>query len=272
VSGTLPGSRTAATAYVRKEKRLAVLLIVPAVSVICIVMLVPLGYGLLLSLFDYKLGGHGFGKFIFLANYIHLLHDETFLKSLRVTLTFTIGVLLAELSLGILISVLLMSIPARLGKILRAIYTMPLLISPIIVGLAWRYLYDPIYGVVYQFLNILKLGQYFGGLGSAKWALFCVMLSDIWQTTPFVLLVVTAGLAVIPVELYEAGRIDGARVSAFSAYHLSNADAGHRGYYPDPRRRCLQGVRYYLRLNLRGAGEFHAIIKYFGFQRRFCQL
>ena len=78
------------------------------------------------------------------------------------------------------------------------------------VGLTWRYMYDPLYELVYQALDVLHLDQFFGGLGSVQWALFCVMIADIWQTTPFILLVVTASLATIPPYLYEAARIDGA--------------------------------------------------------------
>ena len=173
-------------------------------------MLVPLAYGLLLSVTDFQLGDAGLGNLVFLDNYIKALGDETFFHALRTTLIFTAGVLAAELALGVLIAVLLMRIPLALGKVLRTVYTIPLLISPIIVGLTWRYMYDPLYGLVYQALDALHLDQYFGGLGSVEWALFCVMIADIWQTTPFILLVVTASLATIPPYLYEAARIDGA--------------------------------------------------------------
>jgi ABC-type sugar transport systems, permease components len=192
------------------EKSLAAFLILPSVLVILGVMILPLAYGLVLSFFNYQIGMKALGSFVFLNNYLKLLKDLDFLHSLGITFVFTAGVLFAELVLGILISVLLMKIPERLGKILRAVFSMPLLISPIIVGLMWRYMYDPTYGLIYQFLKVIRLDGFFGGLGSSHWSLFCVMLSDIWQTTPFVLLVVTAGLAAIPAELYEAGTIDGA--------------------------------------------------------------
>jgi ABC-type sugar transport system permease subunit len=194
----------------KNEKHLAAFLIFPSILVIFVVMILPLVCGLILSLFNYQIGAKDLGTFVFLNNYLKMFQDVGFLQSLGVTLIFTIGVLLAELVIGILISVLLMKIPAGLGKVLRAIFSMPLLISPIIVGLIWRYMYDPTYGLIYQFLKVLRLDSFFGGLGDPSWSLFCVMLSDIWQTTPFVLLVITAGLAAIPAELYEAGTIDGA--------------------------------------------------------------
>lgn len=193
-----------------QDKITGTLLIVPALFIVFIVMLVPLAYGLLLSITDFRLGDDGFGNLVFLDNYAKALRDETFILSLRTTLVFTAAVLAAELTLGVLIAVLLMKIPLALGKFLRTVFTIPLLISPIIVGLTWRYMYDPLYGLVYQALDAWHLDQHFGGLGSVHWALICVMIADIWQTTPFILLVVTASLATIPPYLYEAARIDGA--------------------------------------------------------------
>ena len=193
-----------------QDKITGALLIVPALFIVFVVMLVPLAYGLMLSVTDFRLGDAGFGNLVYLDNYVKALKDGIFLHSLKTTLIFTGVVLAAELTLGILIAVLLMKIPTALGKFLRTVYTIPLLISPIIVGLTWRYMYDPLYGLVYQTLDALHLDHYFGGLGSVHWALFCVMIADIWQTTPFILLVVTASLATIPLYLYEAARIDGA--------------------------------------------------------------
>jgi multiple sugar transport system permease protein len=196
--------------YFNRDAYLGGLLIAPALLIILIVMIIPLAYGLLLSLTDYQLGSKGIGHVIFLTNYLNLFQDADFIKSLGVTLVFTVGVLFAELTIGITIAVLLMKTPFHLGRVFRTIYTIPLLISPIIVGLAWRYMYDPTYGLIYQGLGVLHLENLFGGLGSVNWALFCIMVADIWQTTPFILLVATSGLAAIPTDLYEAGMIDGA--------------------------------------------------------------
>ena len=196
--------------YFKTDFYVGSLLIAPALLIILVVMIIPLVYGLLLSLTDYQLGSKGIGNVVFLSNYLNLFQDREFFKSLLVTVGFTLGVLLVELAIGITMAVLLMKIPFQLGRIFRTIYSVPLLISPIIVGLAWRYLYDPTYGLIYQGLGVFHLENLFGGLGSVQWALFCIMLADIWQTTPFILLVATSGLAAIPSDLYEAGQIDGA--------------------------------------------------------------
>jgi multiple sugar transport system permease protein len=189
---------------------LAMFLILPSATVVIFAMLIPLGYGLVMSLFDYKIGSETSATFVFLKNYVRFLQDPLAIKSLGITLVFTGLALSLELLLGVGMAVLLKSIPERWARILGALYAMPLLVSPIIVGLIWRYLYDPTFGVVYYVLSWFGLDSVFGGLEKPGWALFSIAIADVWETTPFVLIVAAAGLANIPKELYEAARIDGA--------------------------------------------------------------
>jgi ABC-type sugar transport system permease subunit len=193
-----------------RRQYLATFLILPAVTVVCFAMLIPLGYGLVMSLYDYRLGSERNASFIFLKNYLRFLEDPLAIKSLGITLAFTGLALSFELIAGVGMAVLLKSIPPRWSRILGALYSMPLLISPIIVGLIWRYMYDPTFGLVYYVLSWFRLDSIFGGLEKPGWALFSIAIADIWETTPFVLIVASAGLANIPKELYEAARIDGA--------------------------------------------------------------
>jgi multiple sugar transport system permease protein len=193
-----------------RRQFLAIFLILPAVTVVIFAMLIPLGYGLVMSLFDYKLGSETTASFVFFKNYVRFLEDPLAIKSLSITLAFTSLALSLEVTLGVGMAVLLRSIPGRWSRFLGALYSMPLLVSPIIVGLIWRYLYDPTFGLVYYVLSWFGLDSVFGGLEKPGWALFSVAIADVWETTPFVLLVASAGLANIPAELYEAARIDGA--------------------------------------------------------------
>jgi multiple sugar transport system permease protein len=193
-----------------RARYLAIFLIIPAAAVVFVAMIVPLGYALVMSLFDYKLGSETSASFIFLENYVRFLQDPLALKSLGITLVFTALALSLELLAGVGMAVLLTSIPEGWSRILRALYSMPLLISPIIVGLIWRYMYDPTFGLVYYVLSWFGLDSVFGGLERPGWALFSIVIADVWETTPFILIVASAGLANIPRELYEAARIDGA--------------------------------------------------------------
>jgi ABC-type sugar transport system permease subunit len=143
---------------------------------------------------------------------VQFFQDPTALRALLNTVVFTALSLALCIAIGVGISVLLRSISRRSGNVLRAIFAMPILISPIIASLIWRYMYDPTYGLVYFVLNGLGMHD-FGGLTSSSTALICIVITDVWHATPFIILVSSAGLTVIPDELYEAARIDGANAA-----------------------------------------------------------
>ncbi|HTV71463.1 MAG TPA: sugar ABC transporter permease [Rhizobiaceae bacterium] len=172
-------------------------------------MILPLGYALYASFFDYSLGQEANMRFVFLDNYIHFFSDPSALRALLNTVLLTALSLALCLGVGVGIAVLLKEVDRSAANVLRAIFAMPILISPIIVSLIWRYMYDPTYGLVYYFLGFFGL-QDFGGLTSSTTALICIVVADVWHTVPFIILVASAGLTVIPEELYEAAHIDGA--------------------------------------------------------------
>nr|WP_282567992.1 sugar ABC transporter permease [Devosia oryzisoli] len=147
--------------------------------------------------------------FVFLDNYVRFFTDPVALHALFNTLLFTVLSLSLCLAVGVGVAVLLRDMHRPTANVLRAIYAMPILISPIIVSLIWRYMYDPTYGLVYWLLHLFGLGG-FPGLTSSATALICIVIADVWHTAPFIILVASAGLTVIPEELYEAARIDNA--------------------------------------------------------------
>ncbi len=193
----------------QRDQQLALWLLLPAAATVFLVMIVPLGYALYASFFDYKLGQEDRMAFIFLGNYLKFFTDGTALHALGNTVLFTLLSLSLGLTIGVGMSVLLKSVAPATANILRAIFAMPILISPIIVSLIWRYMYDPTYGLVYYLLGLVHLNG-FGGLTNSLTALICVVVADVWHTTPFIILVASAGLTVIPDDLYEAARVDGA--------------------------------------------------------------
>ncbi|HEY4168340.1 MAG TPA: sugar ABC transporter permease [Reyranella sp.] len=195
--------------HTRHDTQLALLLLLPAAATIFLVMIVPLGFALYASLFDYRLGQEDRMAFVFLGNYVKFFTDTAALHALVNTVLFTVLSLGFGVTIGVGMSVLLKSIAPRQANFLRAIFAMPILISPIIVSLIWRYMYDPTYGIVYYLLGLMHLHG-FGGLTNTLTALICVVVADVWHTTPFIILVASAGLTVIPDDLYEAARVDGA--------------------------------------------------------------
>jgi len=204
-----PGRQRPQSAYLRRDQRLAVFLLLPAATAIFVVMIVPLGFALYASFFDYSLGQEGSMTFVFLDNYLRFFSDPSALRALRNTVLLTVLSLMFCLGIGVGVAVLLKEIDPKAANFLRAIFAMPILISPIIVSLIWRYMYDPTYGLMYYFLGLVGL-QDFGGLTSSATALICIVIADVWHTAPFIILVASAGLTVIPEELYEAARLDGA--------------------------------------------------------------
>lgn len=190
---------------------LPVLLMAPAVLLVTFVMVVPLGFGLFISLCRFRLGSFVPARdFAGLANYLAFFRDPTALRSVLNTLAFSALAIAGDCLIGTLAAVLVFQLPRRAAAVVRPIITIPLLVSSIVVGLLWRYLYDP-QGVLYWLLGRVGLGlEDFPGVTAPSTALLSVVIAHWWQVVPFYVIVLTAGLAMIPEELYEAAHIDGA--------------------------------------------------------------
>jgi multiple sugar transport system permease protein len=194
-----------------KGDLLPVLLMTPAVLLIFFVMVVPLGFGLFLSFFDFRFGDFSVATdFVGLQNYLQFIRDATARRSIINTLSFSAGAITLEFIAGTIIAVLVFRMPRRAATVVRPLITIPLLISPIVVGLIWRYIYDP-QGILYWFLGIFGVTiEHFPGVTAASTALLSTIIAHAWEVVPFVVIVVTAGLVSIPTELFEAAYMDGA--------------------------------------------------------------
>jgi multiple sugar transport system permease protein len=195
-----------------KGDLLPFLFILPALAVVVFVQVIPIVYGIFVSLFNYDMVRLNPGRdFIGLGNYIRMIHDVSVWKALLNVIAFTVLAISGDIIIGTVVALVLHHIDFGVSKVLRPIITVPLLVSPIIVGLVWRYMLDPLSGIVYWFLSFVNINStIFPGVASSSTALFCVAMAHWWQVAPFVIVVVSAGLASIPVEYYEVGRIDGA--------------------------------------------------------------
>lgn len=195
-----------------KGDLLPTLLLSPTLFIVLVVMIIPLIYGIVISLHAYKVGGQINGDtFIGLGNYLKLFQDKTLTKVTWNTLEFAFLATAGDLVFGTLIAVLLAKVMKGMGNFLRAVYLIPLLISPLIVGLIWKFIFDPVSGPFYYLLSLINLGiDQIPGLASEKTAMLCVVVAHWWQVVPFVILVVSAGLTTIPADIYEAAHLDGA--------------------------------------------------------------
>jgi multiple sugar transport system permease protein len=166
-------------------------------------------YVLWLTLHNISLMRPGSDKFVGLANYTHLLFDSRGLSALWRTVLFTTVATAIELALGLAIALLLDK--EFLGKkIARAIMLVPIVMTPIVVGLTWRFMFDPSSGMANYLLSLVDLGPV-DWLGNPNVAIFSVMIADIWQWTPFVVLLTMASLESLPGDPQNAARVDGAR-------------------------------------------------------------
>jgi multiple sugar transport system permease protein len=177
--------------------------VLPALSVITLVAVFPVFYVFYLSLHKRVLT-FNISNFIGFDNYITLFADSRFWNALKNTIYFT-GVSVAfELLLGLSIAVLLNR--AFKGKgFMRAVVLIPWTIPTVVSAKMWEWIYNTDFGI----LNYI-IGTKVNWLGSPFWAINAAIFMDVWKTTPFVALLLIAGLQVIPKDLYHAAKVDGA--------------------------------------------------------------
>jgi multiple sugar transport system permease protein len=177
--------------------------VLPAVILLAFVTIYPVLYVLYLSL-QRRLLIFGISRFCGLENYLFLLGDGRFWNALKNTVYFTTFSVSLELLLGLSIALLLNRDFAAKGLV-RAVVLVPWAIPTVVSARMWEWIYNTDFGI----LNYL-LGQRINWLGSPHWAMHAAIAMDVWKTTPFVVILLLAGLQVIPRDLYRAARIDGA--------------------------------------------------------------
>lgn len=161
------------------------------------------------SLYEWSLSMPWLGKnFVGIDNFITLLADDVALSSINTALIFTFSSLIIELFLGLSVGHLLID-ENRLMNTLRSFILLPMVITPVVVGLLWRMMYQGNLGIISYTLGEMGLPKT-TILGDIKYALIAVIITSVWQNAPFLILVVTAGLKSLPLEPYEAALIDGA--------------------------------------------------------------
>ena len=186
------------------------LFIAPAVLVMAAGLVYPVVDAFYLSFHDWKIGTP-FDKAenVGWDNYLRMVADPDVRESIWVTFRFGFWTITIEMALGIALALMLEK-PIRGASVFRTIFILPLMISPVVVGLIWRYLFDARVGWINHYLD-----AWFGiepqvWLGDPELAFFAIVLTDIWQWTPFIFIIVIAGLQALPGEVLEAARIDGA--------------------------------------------------------------
>lgn len=190
----------------RKDKLAPFLTIGPALLIVGVV-LIPFFISIYYSLTDYRFTRPTY-HFVGLQNYIRILSSTSFWHSVRVTFVYALVAVGIETLLGI-ITAFLLNTESLMAKIFKPFLLMPLMIAPLITTLIWRLMMSPEFGVLNYFLSFIGQRD-FPWATSPKTAMFTVLLVEVWTFTPFIALLVLAGLKSLPREPFEAAQVDGA--------------------------------------------------------------
>jgi multiple sugar transport system permease protein len=181
----------------------------PLSLILGLLTLPPFFYALFLSLTDSS-PTSGATKFVGLGNYLELFTSAQFWAAARVTAIFAGGAVAIELALGLAVALLLTNVRSgATGTILRSLFLLPMAATPVAVLFGWRVMLNPTQGIINYGLGELGLPQP-DWLGSAASAVAALVIIDVWQWTPFVMVIMVGALASLPAEHLEAAAVDGA--------------------------------------------------------------
>jgi multiple sugar transport system permease protein len=196
--------------YGRGERRFAWLMLSPALAVIALVAAYPIGYAIWLSLHQYSVRVAGLSRFVGLDNYINALKSSDFWSATKITFLFSVVSVTLELIIGLAMAVA-MHQAFRGRAILRTVVLVPWAILTVVTAITWRTIFEPDLGLAPVVLGKLGLpGSHVVWLGQSGYAFAVMVLADVWKTAPFMALLLLAGLQVIPEDVYEAAKVDGA--------------------------------------------------------------
>ena len=184
----------------------------PSLALIALVIVFPLAYSFWLSLNNFDLSVGAEYEFVGTKNYQEVLfRDPRFMGSVWNTAVIIAPSLVLELILGLGLALLLSRV-ARGRPIITALLAIPAMVSPVMAAMAWRMMFGVKYGAINNLgLQLGLIDVYFDWFASTARALMSVVLVEVWHNTPFMMLVLLAGIQSIPQELYDAAKADGAR-------------------------------------------------------------
>lgn len=194
----------------RRDQKTGLILIAPALIILGLVFIYPIVRAFWLSLYTENLGTQLEAVFSGFANYQRLWGDGRFWQSLGNTTIFTTVSIILEVALGMAIALILNQ--AFFGRgFLRTLTLIPWSLPTAVMGLAWAWIFNDQYGVVNDLLTRLGLIQTsITWLGDPTRAMIAMIIADVWKTTPFIAIILLAGLQSISADLYEAHAMDGA--------------------------------------------------------------
>jgi multiple sugar transport system permease protein len=186
------------------ERRLAFFMVSPSMLLIALVAAYPIGYAIWLSLHEYSVRVAGLSRWAGLRNYTNTLKDSDWWAAFGHTMVFTVASVSLEFLIGLGMAMAMHAAFKGQG-LLRTVVLVPWAVLTVVTAMMWRTMFESPLG----FVNSI-LGTDTVWLGDQPYALIVIILADVWKTAPFMALLILAGLQVIPSEIYEAAKVDGA--------------------------------------------------------------
>src|SRR5436305_2698494 len=194
----------AAPARRRKISLLPYLLSLPALLV-CIGILIPFVTALYYSMLRFRLNLPALKGFIWFGNYTNLLYDAEFWNTVSISLRYTAITVGVELVLGLVIALLLQK-QTRINNLISVLLLLPLMVAPAIAALMWKLMTNPNFGVLSYLVSLAGVPD-FKWASSPDSAMFTVVLVDTWVYTPFITILLLAGLRALPKQPFEAAEL-----------------------------------------------------------------
>lgn len=196
-----PASRAASRGW--SDLTIRNLFIIPTVAFLIIFNVFPLLYSLYFSFTDFRASSRNPVNFVGFENYATVLADPVIWRTFTTTMWYVIVSVTGQFIVGFGLALLLnRKIPFK--GFITTLLLLPMMLSPVVVGLFWKLIYDPSWGILNHALGLGKVAW----LTDANLALYAVAITDIWMWSPFVMLLSLAGLSAVPTHLYEAATID----------------------------------------------------------------
>lgn len=192
----------------QREAGLGWVLILPAATIIALLVLYPIAYNIYLSFFDTSISGNN--TFIGLTNYDNVVFDPDFWKAVLTTLIYVVFTTAGTTVFGLIVA-LVMNQPFPFRGLVRSLLLLPYVAPVISVVFAWKFIFDPVNGI-FMDMTVEKLGIFserFNLIGSPSAAIWVTIIFSIWRNFPFTYLMILSRLQAIDKNLYEAAEIDG---------------------------------------------------------------
>ena len=193
------------------KRKVPILFVLPAAVTLLAITVFPLIYEVRLAFMSWELTTNNPARFVGLKNFATILfHDQRFWNSMRVTMVLIVIGVSIQLVAGTGLAVLLNRL-RRSRTLLVSLFLIPVMIAPVVAGFQFRMIYHDQFGPLNYLIQLVTGGRWHGlaWIADPKIALGAIMFTDIWQWTPFLMLIVLAGLQSISPEMYEAAEVDG---------------------------------------------------------------